>query len=272
MRIKQRVNPSAAAFMDCGEVVTEYSGGCLRMILAKAAGLKSDIPEKYMIMGELNELNYYRDLVDSNEYSLILDELPIKTPTGIGNVIYSGRMDFLTYKKGCSVPEVHELKSTMSSGTLSKAKKGELKINQLAQLVSYLTVEELPVGYLHIRGYSEKKIKGTETKEIVPKIRRDTKKQHQYHFKVEILSGGEITVDGRLTGYDQQDYIQHLQAVARMLDKPVVYKRPLGWFEERSMCDWCDLKNVCNITDEENLTAEEFVSEALKLNEESKND
>lgn len=266
MDVKQKVYPSASAFMDGKMCNTQYSSGCHRMILAKACGLKSNIPEKFMIMGELNELRFYRKLVDSGKYSVILDEISIKTPTGIGSVVYSGRTDFLTLKSDSDTWEVHENKSSMSSSTLGAAKRGEVKLNQLAQLVSYMVMHSLPVGYLHIDGYSEKKIKGTDEVEIVPKIRRDTKLPHSYTFVVSLSENRDILVNGRLTGFTTIDYVNHLKTTAEMLNKPYIADRPMSAEDERGCCSWCEMKYVCDKADQDNLTVDEFINEALLIN------
>ena len=267
VKIKQTVGASAAAFMDGKLINTQYSSGCLRYILASKAGLKSKIPEKFEKMGEINELRFYRKLVDSGKYALILDEVPLKVPLGIGEVEYSARTDFLTMKHGSTQFVVHENKSTMNSSTLGAAKRGEFRINQLAQIVGYLIIKDLPLGYLHIDGYSEKKIKGTDKTEIVPKIRRDTKKPHSYTFEITFSEKRDILVDGRLSGFTALDAVNHMVAVAEMLNKPYVADRPMNAEDERGACSFCDLRYVCDKTDEEDLTVDEFINEALLTNE-----
>jgi len=275
VKIKQTVGASAAAFMDGKLINTQYSSGCLRYILASKAGLKSKIPKKYEIMGEMNELNFYRKLVDSNKYALILDEVEIRVPLDIGEVKYSARTDFLTLEHDADTIVVHENKSTMNSSTLGAAKRGEFRINQLAQITGYLIMWDLPLGYLHIDGYSEKNAKKNKEDEkagrdvdyvIVPKISRDTKKPHSYTFEI-TFSGNDILVDGRLSGFTKLDAVNHMVATAEMLNKPYIADRPMNSEDERGACSFCDLRYVCDKTDEENLTVDEFINEALMLNE-----
>jgi len=268
VKIKQTIGASAAAFMDGKRVDTQYSSGCLRHILAAKAGLKSNIPEKYARMGEINELNFYRKLVDSGKYSLILDEIPIVQSLGIGEVNYSARTDFLTMEHDSDTFVVHENKSSMNSSALGAAKREEIKINQLAQLVGYLVIYDLPLGYLHIDGYSEKKNKETGELEIKPKIRRDTKEPHSYTFEITFSENRDILVNGRLSGYTTLDAVNHMVAAAEMLNTPYVADRPMNANDERGACSWCDLKDVCDKTDEEDLSVEEFINEVLTLNKE----
>jgi len=265
-KLRKKIYASSSSFMDGDLVTTQYSSGCLRMILAKAAGFRTDIKQKFMDVGEINELRFYKTLVDSNKYSLILDETPVRRNNVIGGVAYSSRTDFLTWEPGDIQPIVHECKATFSSGLLSTAKKGEPRMSHLAQIVSYMTILGLPKGIIWIHGYSEKKNKETGGVDIVPKIRRDTKEPHEYRFDISFSEDGTILINGRRTSYTQKDYISHFMAVGELLNNPVsIPKRPLGGECDRECCSWCDLKTVCRKSDDEGLTVDEFINEAKSL-------
>jgi len=237
MRNPLKLYPSSSAFMLGELVVTDYDSGCLRSILLQANGARTQIPEIYMKVGAAHE-DWYEETVLKKDARIITyaTEVPIKLPIeGVEGVVYSGRMDVLAaHEKVGTV--IHETKGTISKNTrLSVIRKGMVKLNQLAQLVSYMIAKECTRGKLVV-GYYEEDGDGT----LVHQEGRD--------FKVEIDDSGAILVDSVPTGYSAMDQLRHRNAAARVLASgEVVAARPDKWDQKwGGPCGNCNFREVCD--------------------------
>lgn len=234
--MRKRLYPSSSAFMLGELVVTEYDSGCLRSILLAANGARTTIPEIYERVGAAHEVWYEENVLKKDPRILnYATEVPIKQPIdGVEGVTYSGRMDVLAAHDKVGVV-IHETKGTISKNTrLSVIRKGKVKLNQLAQLVSYMIAKECPRGKL-IAGYYEEDGDGT----LVHQEGRE--------FKVEIDDEGAIIVDGVPSGYSVLDQIRHRQAAAKVIASPHVAARPDKWDQKwGGPCTNCTFREVCD--------------------------
>jgi hypothetical protein len=210
----KRLYPSSSAFMLGELVVTEYESGCLRAILLASEGARTPIPSIYEKVGAAHEEWYETQLKQDPRLITYTREVPIKFPVpGVEGVLYSGRIDVLSaYDKAGIV--LHETKGTISKNTrLSVIRKGKVKLNHLAQLVSYMIAKETTKGKI-VAGYYEQAEDGT----LIHQEGRE--------FKVEIDNDGSILVDGVPTGYSVFDQINHRTAAAKVLVGDSVPARP----------------------------------------------
>lgn len=258
--MKKKIYPSSAAFMRGNLVVTEYNKGCLRYVLAKAAGYDDGtIPEIYQALGEKDEQRYEEYLQNVASISTYQREVPFKMEIGDQGVVMSGRIDFLTtMENGLVIP--HEKKGTMSKGTIyGNIRTQTPKLNHLAQLVCYMVHLQTSFGVLAMTGY---KVNKNDEFEVTKA--RATKVEDDVRIKIRILDDGRITANDVLTDFTVMELADWISAAASVLERPYIAQRPdsngLRW----GPCDRCPLKEVCDKHDEENLTVEEFLQEVLK--------
>jgi len=227
--MSKRLHPSSAAFVWEGTVVTEYSSGCLRYILISANGIRTPIPEEYMRVGAAHEEMYAAELTAKGvQYER---EVKIRIPISTAlDVDISGRIDFVIAPNF-----ITETKGTISKNTRLKVlRKGEVKINQLAQLVSYLIARQASTGQL-VTGYYEE----TEDNVLVLKERRD--------FLVRIAEDGGILIDGVPSMFTVYDQLAHRTLAAEVLETNRIADRPDNWhLKYGGPCGFCAFKDTCD--------------------------
>lgn len=241
-----KIYPSSSAFMIGDLIHTDSQGGCLRNILMADHGVRDDsISDVNIRVGAAHEAYYARNLSDE----VFGAETPVKGD--VNGIPYSGRADFVTKFNGLYVP--HETKATVSYNTYRKViKDGQVKSNNLSQLVFYMTHFNTPYGKL-IYGYY-KDLDGYlfELKEMRT-------------FKVVIDESGNIMIDGQHSGYMVQEHMAHRIAVAEMLKSQTVEERPQGCQSGEGACKWCVFKQTCLRWDTGLLTTtEEFIEDGRK--------
>jgi hypothetical protein len=247
--MRKKLYPSSSAFMIGELVVTDYDSGCLRAILLAANGARTEIPEIYMKVGAAHE-DWYEETVLKKDPRIITyaTEVPIKLPIpGVEGVLYSGRMDVLAaHEKVGTV--IHETKGTISKNTrLAVIRKGKVKLNQLAQLVSYMIAKECTRGKLVVGYYED------EDGSLVHQEGRD--------FKVEIDEDGSILIDGERYEYTVAHQMAHRQAAARTLVSGEIAERPANWDQKwGGPCGNCTFREVCNKFDRGELDGSEFIT------------
>ncbi len=128
-------------------------------------------------------------------------------------------MDFVTYHDGFKV--IHECKTSQSKPFLyGVVRKGEPKVNHMAQLVFYLT---------HLN----------ETRGKLVCLYAPTGELRV--FKVEITPNGDVLVDGRKYLYNVQNQITHQLLAAKVINERIIWSRPRG-----KACDYCVYKSECD--------------------------
>lgn len=234
-----------------GVAVTEYSSGCFRQAFIGSKGIRTDIPETYARVGAAHEVRHEAELKLDLSVVSFEREVPIKVPVpGHDDIMYSGRADFIVQHKAVG-KVIHETKGTISKNTRLKViRKGLIKVNQLAQLVSYMITEQTCYGEL-VAGYYEEDEQG----QLVWQEGRT--------FKVKIDDEGTILVDGLPSGYTVYDQIAHRTESARVIVEEVVGDRPSGWENPYAgPCAWCTFKATCAKFDLGAMSTEEFLDSA----------
>lgn len=250
--MRKTLYPSAAAFCWGDSVQTEYESGCLRSILLSAHGIRTSPPKIYMDVGAAHEDAYEEQLKKDPRVTTYVREAPVKRAIpGHDEVTYSGRVDVLAEYQGVGTI-ILETKGTISKNTrLSVIRKGKVKLNQLAQLVSYMIALEIPRGKLVV-GYYER----TEEGRWVACEGRE--------FKVTIEDDGSILVDRVPSGFSVIDALQHRSKAARVLADNVVGDRPDRWNQSfGGPCTHCPFKSACDRYDKTDTpTTEVFLGYA----------
>lgn len=218
--------PSSAAFMWGDMVLTKDSSGCLRRILFASLGLRDEIDPIYSAVGAAHE-KWVEERLEGFER-----EVPVRGPILGSEVEYAGRADFL------NASEVIECKATLSKrARLDVIRKGNVKINHLAQLVSYLIQLEMTNGRLIVGFYQHNEnneFECTESRE----------------FKITIDDEGRILIDDTLSGYRVHDQLAHMQRAAKHLAEGTLGPRPNDWDAKyTSPCSYCPFKAACDKID-----------------------
>lgn len=258
-----KLYPSSAAFMQEDTVITGYDSGCLRKILLTSKNVRGQIPTVYMEVGAVHENQYEALLKSDPTVSRFLRELPIKQPVpGFETVMYSGRMDFVveeilkrtegvTFAPMKTREVITETKGSISKTTRREViRKGNVKVNQLAQLVSYMIARQSPYGRL-VCAYYERH---PETLQLV--------KCEERMFKIFIDDEGAVLIDGMPSGFTVEDQINHRKAAAKVLVEDRVGERPDGWTDiYKGPCCRCIHKDTCSRFDAGHVKdTEEFVA------------
>ncbi len=241
--MRKRIYPSSSAFQWGDLVLTDYDSGCLRSILLRAHGADTPIPDIYAKVGAAHEEWYEGQLKADPRLITYAREVPVKFPIdGMEEVTYSGRIDVLsTYLNVGQV--IHETKGTISKNTrLSVIRKGQVKLNQLAQTVSYMIAKEILLAKLVVGYYEE-----NEAGELVHQEGRT--------FKIRIADDGAILVDDTPSGFTVADQIRHRQSVAKVLSTNTIGARPDKADQKwGGPCTHCVFKDVCDKYDRGELT------------------
>jgi CRISPR/Cas system-associated exonuclease Cas4 (RecB family) len=226
-----KYSPSSAAFMYGDIVMTKDSSGCLRKILFSSHGLREEIDPIYQEVGKAHE-----EWVESRLTGYRREESLRGPISGNDLVQYSGRMDFI------SDTDVIECKATVSKRTrLEVIRKGNVKINHLAQIVSYLIQLERTNAKLIVGFYEQDNGKFVCT-------------EHR-EFNVTIDDNGRILVDGTFSGYGAIDQLRHMQRAAKHLAEGTLGPRPQDWDAKyTSPCNYCPFKAACDKVDSGNTT------------------
>jgi hypothetical protein len=239
-----KLYPSSAAFMWGDMVITEIAGGCLRSTLLRQYVKQGPIPQDKVDMGARWE-DIVLDRLEKDQPLPFHKELSVRrmvSPT----VQMSGRCDYVLYHDSFG-PLVVECKASSSKYFLKDViEKGKVKINHLAQVVTYLHFFSTTRGKI-TTGYFD----GT-----VLKAERE--------FKITIDPKGNILVDGGLSGFCVQDLLEHQVTAAKVLDEQIVWDRPdKADAKFGSPCTYCDFKATCVAWDCGDLnTTEEFINHA----------
>jgi hypothetical protein len=254
--MRKTLYPSASAFCWGDAVQTEYESGCLRSILLSAHGIRTSPPKIYMEVGAAHEDAYEQQLKKDPKVTTYRREVPVKQAIpGHDEVTYSGRVDVLAEHEGVGTV-IHETKGTISKNTrLSVIRKGKVKLNQLAQLVSYMIALEIPRGKLVV-GYYER----TEDGKWVACEGRE--------FKVTLADDGAILVDREPSGFSVIDALRHRNKAAQVLADNSIGERPDRWNQSfGGPCTHCPFKSACDKYDKTDTQSTEvflgYAREAL---------
>lgn len=238
---------SSSAFLKGRLVFSSYDSGCLRSILAKGNGFRTDISKTSQDIGAKNEQRYEQKLEAQGAF--FERESPIRYPLDEGNdVWFSGRRDFIV-DLGAGGKVVVELKATASKNKYQMLREGRYVTENLAQLVAYMVAEDVDVGHLIYSYYKDPAA-------AEPHLERD--------YLVTVSTDGDILVDGRHSGFTVTDLLAHQFAAVDALANGTVYDRPHNWTAKfGSPCGYCPLKSVCDRYDAGEVT--DYVSAVHEL-------
>lgn len=250
---------SSSGFIHGRLQICSSSGSCLRNILLQANGIRTNAAPKYAEMGKFNEDRFASEVAEDSNMVRADRECVLEIVVRDGCSV-RGRADFVCYHEGQSVPYVVELKSADSPRTHTEVfKKGKVKTDNLAQVVTYMIAVKTTVGQL-IYTFFER----DEENRLI--------KTDERLFAIDISETGAILVDNRDSGFTVNDRLERLQIEADVVEQSIVWDRPKDWdFKFGSPCTFCTWNKVCMSYDNGDINSgAEFVSAAKKHLEEGK--
>lgn len=254
-----KVRGSSSAFVVNDQVHTKYPVGCLRNILLQSHLPREEIDPIHIERGALNEDLFARRIVDEGivgPTGIVDREKNITSAiAGVDGAVFVGRCDFFLHGLSTTPSRyVEELKSTESASVLSHTiRRGEYKVENLAQLVAYMIDLQCTDGRLRYTHYKRNK----KTKELSINAERV--------FMVSIDDTGRIMVDSEDSGYTVNQQLQHRQKCASVLSSQTIADRPYNWTAGwSSPCKFCNFRSVCDRQDVFPGTTEQFIEEARK--------
>ncbi len=244
----KKIHGSSSGWMWGSLVITQYASGCLRSILLGANGIRDTIDPKHAERGLQYENEYAGQYPNLEREKVIFHPISPYVDT-----YYSSRCDFYKPADDLAERRVVELKSSESRSVYSDViKHGNYKINNLAQLVSYMVSLETPNGTLSY-GYFERDKKD-------PKV---LIKRSERVFDVKIGDDGSVHVDHQPTQFKAQDQLDHRHAACDVLNENLVWARPYNWNAGwDSPCRMCPFKKTCDKYDRSSMTTNEFIEDA----------
>jgi hypothetical protein len=236
------VRASSSAFMWGSLVMTDYKTGCLRKVLIQSHTPKSEIDEKYAIVGKLNE-DRHQKVLESKGIDFDR-EVEFDRVTSVEGIRFTGHADFILKTRHGLWYSVDELKSVQSTNVRRNViKNGEYLTENLAQTVRYMMEARVITGRLiYTFWQKEKKKKGEEESPDVWEAHEDRV------FLVSIDDYGRIHVDGEPTKYTVQDLLAHENTAARCVKDSVIWpERPYrGEAPFVGCCNYCPHRFACN--------------------------
>lgn len=259
----KKLYPSSSAFMWGRIVHTAYGSGCLRNVLIKSRGVRTEIAKFHMVRGAKFEEMYEKRLQDSGISYQAEKKICVDIPGT--EVLFSGRIDFLIDSDGSGdFSDIRELKSTESKAKRREViNKGYFVINQLAQLIAYMVSESRETGKL-IVAYLEADEATGEYKQPEVKMYRGKPIEVEKTFEVQIHRSGRIIVDGKTTQWTAHDFLEWRQAAAEVIESGEVWERPNNYDAVfNSPCGLCEFRGTCDKWDAGEIdTTEDFVRSA----------
>lgn len=240
--IEKKIYPSSSgfAFGTAGFYEVEYNSACYRFQVASLGSPRSPLDSISVKIGSMFEEWYAERMGEA----ILERERPIRVPYLNGEVIYSGRMDFLM-KNG----EIHETKASRSKNFLySVIRKKKVKLSHLAQLISYMVHQKVSNGKIICGFYKEKTLELQAVQE----------------FDVRISDDGEIFVNDEQTKFRVNHAITYLMQLVNLLAVETISGRPFST-DFITPCSFCPLKNICDSFDQNKLTEDEFKTQAKKI-------
>lgn len=244
----KQVRGGNSAIMVEGVVRASDASGCLRRILLRSEGVEEEIDKRALrtfALGWLNEKLFECEAsgLDIAESQRVIQEAITE------EVSFGGHPD-IVLKDGTP----YELKSIQSANVLSKIiRQGEWKLNNLAQLVSYMISLKALRGILRYDSF----------------IYADGLKSADFReFVVEIQDDGAVFVDGAESGITVAHVLAHRNAAAAVLEqRKVESERPMAWrYKDVNPCKYCPFLPVCDDYDRRYITTtDEFISQAKEI-------
>lgn len=251
----KQIRGGHSAFSKQGENHSCDANGCYRIILLRSMGYKpktDNIQRQRMTfaLGHANE-EVVAGLLEDAGYTVEREREIHRTLSP--EVEFTGHIDVTASKSG--EVALYELKSVSSVNSYIKyIKKGNYKLNNLAQLVAYMLTDEKRLGYLVYSNFiyspaacevSDKKKTLTKWDKIEPCIRK---------YKVEI-DYKSIIVDGVAhEEYTTDNIVEHMLRSAQVVVDEEVSRIKPGY----EGCFFCELKQTCERFDSGDIDGEQW--------------
>ena len=243
-----QLRASSSAFQWGSLTFTTYKTGCLRKILVQSRNVQAPVAKKY---GDLGSINEDRHATRLDALGVVYQrEVAFKEDLGSG-VHLSGHADFVHYENGKTVG-VDELKSVQSKNVRREViKKGLYNVENLAQLVSYMSAMDVLQGRLIYSYYEHVSDVWTCIDERI--------------FAVTIDEHYRIFVDSKPTQYTVFDLYAHQKAAADVIATGRVADRPANWDAAFiSPCGYCPFASACDAWDQNAIESKEAFVEHCK--------
>ncbi len=224
-----KIYASSSGFIKGRLVYTAYDSACLRSILIKSKGYRTDIDPKYQVLGAKNEERFEQKLKDAGR--AYERETSVSGPVdGVPEVIFSGRRDFVVAGNGA--PEIIEIKATSSKSKYQMLRENRYVVENLAQTVAYMVQAEAIQGRLIYSYYKN-------PTDVSPHLERE--------YVVTITDAGDILVNGAHSSFTVADYLLHRYRAADAVKNDTVYERPHNYNATfGSPCTYCPFKSACD--------------------------
>jgi hypothetical protein len=247
MSTEIKLYPSSVAFQEGDLVFTKYASGCHRNIFLRLNGVRETINEIHGERGKIAEDDFQQTSGISSipfkrevPFKLTFDEYP--------GVVVSGRMDYVLYPEDETLKRVVELKSTESTNVLREViRNGKIKLENVAQLVTYLIAEKCVRGQLTYCYYKRSKKDGSLTK------------MDSRDFIVNITDTGRILVDGVWSGFEVRNVIEHYIGSVRCVNSGILSSRPYNGKSFDGACKYCPYSRSCDMYDSGLISKEDFI-------------
>jgi hypothetical protein len=239
-----RFNPSSSAFIKNGEVISKQAFGCLRMSLALQHRVRpGPIPPILATMGDQHELDI-QALLEKDGRDFNREEWLPEVMEDFPNIKFRGRVDYhMPTEK--TVIECKGLASKPKRGSIIR--KGQVPVNHVAQVLSYMYQYKYNTGWLV---YSYYQYAGPEGDRIIcPPA--DRFGENRRWFKVTLDDAGLIYIDGEKFEYDFMDFMRYLAEHERVMTTGSIPNRPYvdDGNPYASPCTFCAYSQACDKVD-----------------------
>jgi hypothetical protein len=180
----------------------------------------------YKTTGFLVEELIIAQIEKNPDMKLISREEPAKHEV-VSGVMISGRIDAIVEQDGKEV--IWEIKSTSSRSALTKViNQGEVKVSQLGQLITYMTIKSIPRGVLSVTY--------VHFDRDITKVDFETR-----NFKVTTSLDGTIYIDGIRYKHSVVDLLTFYKVIADALTQPELPPK----IANEKACLRCPFQKVC---------------------------
>lgn len=244
MKKKLSVTPSAISFALGDASCSDFNRPCLRYTLVQRnTHAKTDIPAIYTALGEIDEHRFSHHLEALGFKS---HEKKLRFRRDYKDIEIKGEIDFKGETDEGTV--ILDKKSTISTSTRSKMRKGIISKDYVAQVAMYMGVYKAVKGII-IQSFYEFDYYAnslTCTEEIKHTI---------------IIKDNKIYLNGKIFEYTISDLRSWLSSANHVLTTNTLASRPL----ERKACAGCPLNSLCERVESSDFSPDSFIKEGAQL-------